>query len=102
MPESNYINAIAAYRDSLVAALEIADDPFKAPEIVVMTSKDVMAAAWNMQTEYAAMMRGAPKEMPAHTTLLEIRKILSVRHSIPKLERIIGVVNRFFGEHDPQ
>lgn len=100
MPESNYINAIADYRASLDAALEICNDPFKAPELSVMTSKDVMAAAWNMQSEYAAMMRGAPQELPAYSLLLELREILSEGEGVESvttpLERIRGVVNRFF------
>lgn len=102
MPESNYINAIADYRASLDAALEICNDPFKAPELSVMTSKDVMAAAWNMQTEYAAMMRGAPQELPAYSLLLEIRKIVKEESdagfSAVSLSKLDALVTEFFGD----
>jgi hypothetical protein len=102
MAESNYIKAIGDYRNSLVNALEIANDPFKAPEQVVMTSKDVMAAAWNMQTEYAAMKREAPQELPAYTLLLEIRKLVKEESdsgfSAVSLSKLDALVEEFFGD----
>lgn len=52
-----YINAIEQYRDALKHAFEIANDPFKAPELAVATAVDVQRTAWNMQVEYAAMLR---------------------------------------------
>lgn len=59
MPESNYIKAVNAYRDQLRRALEIADDPFKAPELNIENWPHVLNAAWNMQVEFAAMDRAA-------------------------------------------
>lgn len=55
--DGKYLLAINAYREQLMEALEIANDPFKASELVVHTSTSVMAAAWDMQVEYAAMVR---------------------------------------------
>lgn len=51
-----YKNSIDNYRSALEDALYIAQDPFKAPEQVVATSKLVMEACWAMQIEYSAMM----------------------------------------------
>lgn len=55
--DGKYLLAINAYREQLMEALKIANDPFKAPEFVVQTSTAVLAACWDMQTEYAAMVR---------------------------------------------
>jgi hypothetical protein len=54
---SRYADSIVRYRDTLKQALEVADDPYKAPEQVVATGKAVVFATWDMQIEYAAMMR---------------------------------------------
>lgn len=62
MAETKYIEAIKAYRKVLEDALEIASDPFKAPEEVVFTSKSVLVATWEMQVEYAAMERASKKK----------------------------------------
>lgn len=51
-----YIKAIEEYRDAVEHALMIADDPFKAPESVVATAREVQRTSWNMQVEYAAMV----------------------------------------------
>jgi hypothetical protein len=59
MQESAYTAALERYRAALVDALEIANDPFKAPELTVYTGRSVMNATWDMQVEYAAMMRKA-------------------------------------------
>ncbi len=50
-----YLESIRVYRDALAAALAIASDPFKAPEITVSTGSSVQAAAFNMQVQYHAM-----------------------------------------------
>jgi hypothetical protein len=55
--ESRYMKSIKAWQVALEDALAIANDPFKAPEQNVEASKHVLDAAWNMQVEYAAMMR---------------------------------------------
>jgi hypothetical protein len=52
-----YIESITAYREALVKALEVCDDPFKAPELSIGTARAVVAAAWEMQVEYAAITR---------------------------------------------
>jgi hypothetical protein len=51
-----YLKSIDKYRLELENALEIAQDPFKAPELVVETDRAVMVAAWDMRVEYAAMV----------------------------------------------
>lgn len=61
MAESKYIEAVRAYKESLEHALEIANDPFKAPELNIEFWPNVLNAAWNMQVEFAAMNRAARK-----------------------------------------
>lgn len=51
-----YIESVEKYRDALRNALEIADDPYKPPEITVATGKSVVFAAWEMQIQYAALV----------------------------------------------
>lgn len=55
--ESAYMKSIKNYSEALRAASRVADDPFKAPEVVVETASHVVRAAWNMQVEYAVMLR---------------------------------------------
>lgn len=55
--ESPYMESIKNYSEALRAASRIADDSFKAPEQVVATAGSVIAAAWEMQIEYAVMIR---------------------------------------------
>jgi hypothetical protein len=57
MDTDPYMESIERYRDVLKNALEIADDPYKPPELTVATSKDVLTAAWDMQIEYAIVTR---------------------------------------------
>lgn len=53
--ESNYITALSNFRDGLRIALEIADDPFKAPEETVEQSQFLLPLIWRVQVEYSAM-----------------------------------------------
>lgn len=55
--EGNYMRAINQYREELEAALEIAHDPFKAPEQTVETFQRVNIAGWHMAVEFAALSR---------------------------------------------
>lgn len=96
MAESNYINAINNYRDALRAALEIADDPFKAPELTVYTGNDVTRAAWAMAVEYAAMMRGKGTSL-ADETLSEIRGLMT--SDAPHVHKRVGdAVRNYFSK----
>lgn len=52
-----YIDSIEAYTVALKMSLKIAEDGFKAPELTVQSCTDVIRAAFEMQVEYAAMMR---------------------------------------------
>ena len=74
MAESNYRKAISAYRDSLRFALEIADDPFKAPEQTVETTSDVIQSAWALQVEFSSMMR----DKSENSDLIEMRELLDL------------------------
>jgi hypothetical protein len=53
---SDYIKSIDRYRDTLIKAVEIATDGFKAPELTVEASAEVVSAAFTMQVEYRAML----------------------------------------------
>lgn len=57
-PTERYRKAIEQYRKLLQAALDVANDPYKAPELTVETTRTIMEAAWNLNVEYAAMMQG--------------------------------------------
>lgn len=57
-----YIESIRKYREALILALDVANDPFKAPEQVVGTAARVVEASWNMQVEYYAMLRSSKNE----------------------------------------
>lgn len=48
--------ALREYADTLETALELANDPYKAPEQIVATAGRVIEAAWNLQVAYAAML----------------------------------------------
>lgn len=60
--ESAYAGALRRWRDMLDEALALANDPFKAPELSVYKSRDVLNAAWDLQIEYAAMKRRAERD----------------------------------------
>ena len=60
MPDTKdapYIASLREYADAMKAALEVADDPFKAPELTVATGQRVINAVWSMQMEYAILTR---------------------------------------------
>lgn len=59
MAESNYQKALANYRSALQSALEVADDPYKAPELTVETTRAVREAIWELQVQFAIMTRGS-------------------------------------------
>lgn len=52
-----YDEAIKNYREAIRDALEVADDPFKPPELTVATGQRVLSAIWNMQMEYMILTR---------------------------------------------
>lgn len=56
MAKTKYDEAITNYAQALKDALEIADDTFKAPEQVVLTTESVLKAIWDLQVEYAALL----------------------------------------------
>lgn len=56
-PEMNYGKAIERYAEQLSIASEVASNPFKAPEQVVETTRPLLEAIWDVQVEYAAMIR---------------------------------------------
>lgn len=54
---SAYRKAIEEYTEALDAAHKIAHDPFKAPELNVEESHNLLSAIWKLQVAYAAMIR---------------------------------------------
>lgn len=56
MSESNYIKALQEYKEALGFANEIANDPYKAPEVVVETTTPLLSAIWKVQVQAAAML----------------------------------------------
>lgn len=59
---SNYKDALDRYGEELRHALDLFNDPFKAPELHVYNiSERLMPAQWELQVAFAAMMR-EPRE----------------------------------------
>jgi hypothetical protein len=54
--ESNYIKALEEYAEALNEAAQIANDPYKAPEVVVETTTPLLSAIWKVQVQAAAML----------------------------------------------
>lgn len=55
--KSAYQKALERWEVALEQALAIVKDPFKAPELNVFESRNVLEAAWDIQVEYAALNR---------------------------------------------
>jgi hypothetical protein len=57
MADSEYMKAINAYCEALRNAWNIAHDPFQPPEVIVEDSRNLLSAIWNLQVEYAALVK---------------------------------------------